>query len=207
MRKLLLGACVLATVIGAGAAFASRVHVTATEDATVKISSPTGHGSGVHIGDGYIITAAHVVDDADSFSVKTRSGSESKATIILSDSGADVALLRDDEIAGTVPAARLSCRTASVGEHVRSIGNPGEFEFISTYGRISGAPREFPPNWRSAFVVDLTVHTGASGGPVFDNSNEIVGILVGGVTINSATIGYSFVVPSSEVCRLMGRGA
>jgi hypothetical protein len=41
-----------------------RVPHSLTSSATVKVELPNGHGSGVYIGGGHYLTAAHVVDDA-----------------------------------------------------------------------------------------------------------------------------------------------
>ena len=100
--------------------------------------------------------------------------------------------------------------TASVGDYVTAIGNPLGIEFISSYGRVAGEPREFLPNWKSAFVTDLTVIMGNSGGAMFSADGKVIGIVVGAPLAplqsgGNTYIGFSFVVPSSVVCTLMGR--
>lgn len=182
-----------------------------TDAATVKLFVGQSIGSGVHIGDGYIITAAHVVDDAATVKIKARDGKSFSADVLWTNKPYDIALVQVAKTA-SLPSAAMSCRTAAVGENIKSVGNPMGVEFLSTFGRISGEPREFLPNWKSVFVVDMSVLAGASGGPVFDETGSIVAIVVGGlISKNSKSprspTGYSFAVPSAAVCNLMGRSA
>ncbi|KEA07468.1 hypothetical protein CN09_11185 [Rhizobium rhizogenes] len=179
----------------------------ATDAATVKVVVEDGLGSGVSIGDGFIVTAGHVVGDQRAVKIKERDGTETTADVLWASKVYDIALLRST---ANIPAATLSCSTAKVGDAIMAVGNPLGMEFISTYGKIAGDPREFGPNWKSAFVTDLTVIMGNSGGPVFSASGDIVGIVVGvmgvpGPNDSKSYTGFSTVVPSSVVCALLGR--
>lgn len=183
----------------------------ATDEATVKIFVGQSIGSGVHIGDGYIITAAHVVDDAKTVKIKSRDGKDHGADVLWVNADYDIALVQVADASG-MPSAAMSCRTATVGENITAVGNPMGVEFLSAFGRISGEPREFLPNWKLVFVVDMTALGGQSGGPVFDDAGDVIAIVVGGLIsplardIASPT-GYNFAVPSAAVCKLMGRAA
>ena len=160
-----------------------------TETAVVKVSRGGGHGSGVHIGDGYILTARHVVDAAY-----------------------DIALRKVKEpVAGS---AHLDCRTAAVGTEIIAMGSPMTIDFVSAFGRIAGEPREVM-GLKSVFVTDITTVMGMSGGPVFDRQDNLIGITVAVMTAPLPTgpdryspslVGFGFVVPSSAVCNLMARG-
>lgn len=181
-----------------------------TGAATVKVMMPNGFGSGVAIGGGSIVTAAHVVGDAKQAKIKTRDGSEVDADVLWANKDYDVALLRTS---ANIPAAVLDCHTARVGDSVMAIGNPLGMEFISSFGKIAGSPREMAPNWKSVFVADITVIMGNSGGPVFSaTSDKVVGIVVGVIGVpggadSRSYLGLSTVVPSAAVCQLMGRAA
>lgn len=178
----------------------------ATDAATVKINLPDGLGSGVSIGNGFIVTAAHVVGDAKEVGIKERDGVETTADVLWVNRVYDIALLRSPL---KIPAADLSCRTARVGDAITAIGNPLGLEFISTAGKIAGEARQFGDTWKSAFVTDLTVIMGNSGGPAFDEYGKLIGIVVGvlGVPVGEGKsyLGLSTVVPSSVVCSLLGR--
>jgi S1-C subfamily serine protease len=181
-----------------------------TDASVVYVDTDRGHGSGVHIGDGYILTAGHVAENAKNLQIKTAGGKLRPADVIWINKEYDVALLRTDPKG--IGAATLSCRYAHVGEDIRAIGNPLSLEFVSSYGRISGDVRKLGP-WKSVLVTDLTTVMGASGGPVFDEGGALVGITVGVVSAPIPTpmgpvfalTGYGTVVPSKTVCDLMAR--
>jgi serine protease Do len=143
-----------------------------TDASVVYVDTGSGHGSGVHIGDGYILTAGHVADSAKILHIKTSDGKTRPADVLWINKEYDVALLRTDP--KDIGAATLSCRYAHVGEDIRAIGNPLSLEFVSSYGRISGDVRKLGP-WKSVLVTDLTTVMGQSGGPVFDEGGGIGG--------------------------------
>lgn len=177
-----------------------------TEAATVKVILKNGHGSGVHIGNGFVVTAAHVTGDAATVELKTKDGKTRPADVLWVNKAYDIALLRTSP--ETLPAAHLDCRMAEAGTAIEAIGNPLSVEFVSAYGKIAGAPRAQGP-WKSVFITDITTVQGQSGGPVFGSSGYLVGITVGvmGVPMgfSASLVGYGFVVPSTEVCALLGR--
>lgn len=171
---------------------------------TVKIVMDAGHGSGVHIGNGYIVTAAHVVGDKIP-KVKLDDGSEQDAVVMWTNKAHDIALLRT---ASTMGASSLDCRVAANGEHVTAEGNPTVLEFVTSAGRIAGAEREFGP-WARVLPVDMTIVMGMSGGPVFAADGRVVGISVGvlvaPVGFAASLTGFGAVVPSAAVCELLAR--
>lgn len=175
---------------------------------TVKlVIDAGGHGSGVHIGNGFIVTAAHVASDQTKMTVKADDGSSREATVLWTNKKYDVAMLRMDP-AEKIGVARLSCRDPRPNENLHARGNPGNIEFITTNGRVAGSAREVGP-WSSVFVFDATVAPGMSGGPVLDNEERVVGITVGLMLVplgfSPALVPISYIVPASTVCMLMGR--
>lgn len=180
-------------------------HVPATMEASVRVELTNGMGSGVYVGNGFVVTAAHVVKDGGPIVVRTHDGKRGTATTLWASTDYDIALLRTDL---NVPSADLDCRTARVGAQVMTIGNPLGMEFISSYGKIAGEPREFKGTWKSAFIADLTVIMGNSGGGVFSEEGRLVGIVVGVIGSGAegkSYLGLSTIVPSSDVCSLLGR--
>ncbi len=176
-----------------------------TDTATVKVILKNGHGSGVHIGNGFVLTAAHVTGDTATVELKTKDGKTRPADVLWVNKTYDIALLRTSpEI---LPAAHLDCRLVSDGTIIEAVGNLQKIEFVSAYGRIAGEPRAQGP-WKSVFVTDITTVQGQSGGPVFADG-DLVGITVGVMAaqagFSSSLVGFGFVVPSSDVCALLGR--
>jgi S1-C subfamily serine protease len=164
-----------------------------------------GHGSGVHIGRGLILTAAHVVADDQEVTLLGADGRSLKARTLWRAPAFDVALLRLDEAAADLPAAPLSCTPARVGEAVELTGHPGPFAQLRLRGHVAGAARAFGP-WRQIVPLDLTGMGGVSGGAVANGRGEVVGILVGGLATPFAPIsGITVMVPAAIICGLIGR--
>lgn len=181
----------------------------APADAMVKIMTDGGHGSGFHIGGGYLITANHVVMKADTVSLKTSLGGQAKAEVLWTNKAHDIALLR---VEGPLDlaVAPLSCRVPDVGEDIMAKGNPASDEFITVWGKIAGGERAFGP-WRSVVVTDIATVPGQSGGPVLDSSGNVIGVTVGVLTapigFGVSLVGVGYAVPGKAVCDLLARGA
>lgn len=174
---------------------------------TLKVAANGGHGSGVHIGDRFVLTAAHVVTTADVVTLKADDGSVRQATVLWVNRAYDVALLRYDRDEN-IAVSNLACHEARVGDTLQARGNPGSLEFVSTNGKVSGSARKHGP-WASVLVFDGTVAPGMSGGPVIDAYGHVVGLTVGLMAIpmgfNAALAPISYIVPSSAVCMLLAR--
>lgn len=175
-------------------------------DSTLKITTDTGHGSGVSIGKGYIVSAAHVVKNAKTITIKTKAGAVHPVKVLWVNEAKDIALLHTG---AKLPFSQLSCREVKTGEHITASGNPSDMEFLDMQGFVAGGMRTIGP-WEDAIPADLTLIGGMSGGPVFDDIGEVVGINVGHMSIGLGGLGRSWVraaviVPSSSVCKLMAR--
>lgn len=172
---------------------------------TVKILVSSGHGSGVHIGDGYIVTAAHVVTTETSVKIKLDDSTEQPGEVLWVNKTYDVALIRTN---ATMRAAPLRCGIPYPGEILNAVGNPLAIEFIRTEGRVAGVAREMGP-WKLVVPVDITIIMGMSGGPAFDTGGNVVGVNVG---VAIAQLGFSpsltgigFIVPGKVICELLAR--
>ncbi|WP_284777050.1 serine protease [Agrobacterium sp. lyk4-40-TYG-31] len=179
-----------------------------TESSTVKVLLAVGHGSGVHIGDGFIVMAAQVVGQSKDVQIKSKDGVMRKADVLWVNTTYDIALLRTSSAGlGT---AHLSCGAAKAGDSIVAYGNPLGIEFVAAYGKIAGEPRASGP-WKSVYVTDVTTVMGQSGGPVFGADGDLIGITVGvtaaHVGFSGSLVGYGFVVPTAEVCGLLARSA
>lgn len=175
-------------------------------DSVVKIYAERGHGSAVHIGNGYYLTAAHVTGDRKEMKIKTALGDEGTASVLWASKQYDIALVKsgDPLLIGT---ANLDCRELENGEAIWLKGNPLNLEFITTSGFVAGAELSLGP-WKAARPVDASLAGGMSGGPVFDAEGKLVGINVGGMVqrmgMGGSFVGISYIVPSSAICGLMG---
>lgn len=176
---------------------------------TVKVILDDGHGSGVHVGDGYVLTAAHVAGNNKSVKLQLDDKSVITADVMWANEAKDVALLRFKDN-GRVAASHLSCRVAVPGTRIEARGNPLSMENLSFEGRINGAPFNIS-HFENVLPADLTVLGGMSGGGVFDENGEVIGISVAhavtplGMYPSWTRVGL--IVPGKTICELMGRSA
>lgn len=170
----------------------------------VLVSDDSGHGSGVHIGNGFIVTAAHVVEGKSAMDVTDSLGNKHAGTVLWSNKSYDVALIRIDGY-GDIRKSILACSPPSIGTNIVAKGNPLNLQNITTWGRVASDVRE-RDRWKLSFIADITIAPGMSGGPVFDARGNVVGIAVGVAVVpflGAAAISY--IVPSEAVCALMAR--
>ncbi len=145
--------------------------------------------------DGYILTNAHVAQDADKIIVRLSDQRERPAKLIGVDEMTDVALLKiEDE---NLQAVKIGDSDAlEVGEWVLAIGSPFGLERTATQGIVSAVGRNLPSGTYVPFIQsDVAVNPGSSGGPLFNLRGEVVGI---NSQIYSSTGGYmglSFAIP------------
>lgn len=175
---------------------------------TVKVRLLTGHGSGVHIGGGYVITVAHVVADEKTVSLRFDDGSFTEGQVLWANKTKDVALVKFKDI-GRVAQSPLSCRIAAPGEHVTAKGNPTQFEFLSFDGQINGAPMTLG-DMVDVLPADITIIPGMSGGPVMDGAGMVIGLSVGVATVpigmGASIVRIGLIVSGKTICDLMARG-
>jgi serine protease Do len=153
-------------------------------------------GSGFIISaDGYILTNAHVVNEADEVIVKLSDKREFKAKIIGADRRTDVALLKID--ASGLPKVTVGDPgKLRVGEWVAAIGSPFGLENTMTAGIVSAKGRALPQENFVPFIqTDVAINPGNSGGPLFNLKGEVVGINSQIYSRSGGSMGLSFAIP------------
>ena len=176
----------------------------------------SGTGTGIIMSaDGYIITNAHVIYEADyggkaskvSVVLSSDSGydqTEYEATIVGYDVEADLAVLKIDA-KNLVPAEFGDSDKLKVGELAIAIGTPSGFELFGsvTCGIISALNREVTINENTMNLIqtDAAINSGNSGGPLINSSGQVIGINSAKLSSNysSTTIeGLGFAIPITE---------
>jgi serine protease Do len=153
-------------------------------------------GSGFIISsDGYILTNAHVVSEADEVLVKLNDKRELKAKIIGFDKRTDVALVKVD--ATNLPKVTIGDpNMLKVGEWVAAIGSPFGLENTMTHGIVSAKGRALPQENFVPFIqTDVPINPGNSGGPLFNLRGEVVGINSQIYSRSGGSVGLSFSIP------------
>ncbi len=155
-----------------------------------------GEGSGFLISaDGYVLTNAHVVDQAREVTVRTVDRREYRARVIGADSRTDVAVLK---IEGKhLPHVRLGNPAGlRAGEWVIAIGSPFGLENSVTAGIVSAIARPLQGDAYTPFIqTDVAVNPGNSGGPLFNLRGEVIGINSQIYSLTGGYQGVSFAIP------------
>ena len=131
--------------------------------------------------DGSIMTAAHVVHESDQVIIKFVDGTQLPAKVISSVRAADVALIKVDKLPSNSVIAKLGdSDKTEPGEPSFVIGNPFGIEHSLSIGHISGSQQR--PVIASGLPLkliqtDAAINHGNSGGPLFNENGEVVGIV------------------------------
>ncbi|HSI38541.1 MAG TPA: DegQ family serine endoprotease [Methylotenera sp.] len=153
-------------------------------------------GSGFIISsDGYILTNAHLVNQADEVIIKLSDKREFKAKIIGVDKRTDVALVKI-EATGLPKVIIGDPEKLKVGEWVAAIGSPFGLENTMTAGIVSAKGRALPQENFVPFIqTDVAINPGNSGGPLFNLAGEVVGINSQIYSRTGGSMGLSFAIP------------
>lgn len=146
---------------------------------TPKADAKVSTGTGFFVAqDGSFVTNAHVVEGCSLVRVKTDDGSILDAGIVARDTANDLALLRVTKASTKVAKLRIGVR---LGESIAAFGYP-HTDILSTSGNftlgnitaLSGMDDD-----SRHFQISAPVQSGNSGGPLLDQSGNVVGVVMG----------------------------
>jgi putative serine protease PepD len=150
---------------------------------------------------GDIMTAEHVVDGANSITVRFKDGTTAKATLVGSDKSTDVAVIKVGVDASKLHPLTLG-NSASVlpGQGVVAIGSPYGLTETMTAGIVSAINRTItaPNNFSisGAIQTDASINHGNSGGPLIDAAtNTVIGVNAQIDSNSGDNSGVGFAVP------------
>lgn len=155
--------------------------------------------------DGYIMTNYHVIEPAYENNYKItvlfKDGTSYEASIAGFEEDGDIAVLKIDAN-DLSPVTVGNSDNIAVGDSVFAIGHPlGELDFSMTSGRVSALDRSITADRNSApinmFQFDAAINSGNSGGPVFNESGEVIGIATAKVG-SSGVEGLGFAIPIND---------
>ncbi|WP_242718043.1 HhoA/HhoB/HtrA family serine endopeptidase [Microcoleus vaginatus] len=156
-----------------------------------------GSGSGFIFGsDGRILTNAHVVDRADTVTVKLKDGREFVGKVLGVDTVTDVAVVKIE--ANNLPVVSLGkSEELQPGEWAIAIGNPLGLDNTVTVGIISATGRSSAdvgvPDKRVNFIqTDAAINPGNSGGPLLNQRGQVIGM---NTAIIQGAQGLGFAIP------------
>lgn len=166
----------------------------------------TSLGSGMIVrSDGYILTNAHVINNASNVSVILSSGKTFRhAKVIGVDPTADLAVLKVTSPA-PLPAGTLGdSDRVQVGAWAIAIGNPYGFKSTVTVGVVSAKGRNLSVSdsnaiYRNLIQTDASINPGNSGGPLVDIDGNIIGMNTSIATPSGGSVGIGFAIPINTV--------
>ena len=181
-------------------------------DITVAGSSPFGpsqssraEGSGfVYDSRGDIVTNQHVVEGAESITVKFWNGKTYKATVVGTDSSTDLAVIRVHAPASLLhPLSLGDSGAVQIGDNVIAIGSPFGLEGTVTSGIVSALHREMRS--QTGFTIpdsiqtDAAINHGNSGGPLLNASGRVIGVNSQIESDSGGSDGVGFAIPANTV--------
>ena len=191
------GAAVVNISAGSGAAGDEDMPLPSDEEPGAPLPGGPLFGSGFLItGDGYIITNAHLVEQApDELVVRLSDRREFKGELVGADPVSDIALVKI--VASGLPHVRIGdSRSLQPGQWVAAIGSPFGLERSVTAGIVSATGRMIPEEGYLPFIqTDVAVNPGNSGGPLFDLHGQVVGVNSVIYSASGSFAGVSFAVP------------
>lgn len=168
----------------------------------VSIYTGDGMGSGVLISaEGYILTNQHVAGDSGRVRVRWADGAETTGEVVKADGRRDVALIRVEVSAHRALPIRGS--DIQIGDTVFAIGTPLQKEFAGTLTRgVVSARRVL--DGQTFIQSDVAVDHGNSGGPLLDESGQIVGLTASGYRPDDVSHNINFFVPINDAVSALG---
>src|SRR5262245_62065823 len=165
-----------------------------------------GQGSGfVYDREGHVVTNEHVVDGAESVSVRFSDGSSYDASVVGTDPSSDLAVLKVEGAPESLlrPLTLADSSRVVVGQPVVAIGSPFGLEGSLTSGIVSALHRQMTaPNGfgiDDSIQTDAAINHGNSGGPLLDLSGRVIGVNAQIECDSGGNDGVGFAVPSNTV--------
>ncbi len=165
----------------------------------------TNLGSGVIVqANGYILTSAHVVRDADEINITLADGRNSTATLIGVDTATDIAVLKTDmPDLPVIPLGDVS--RLHTGDVVLAIGNPYDFGQTVTQGIVSalGRSRLGISTIENFIQTDADINPGNSGGALINTDGEMIGLNSNIFSQTGGSQGIGFAAPIDIALNVM----
>ena len=200
----------LSLAIALSACAAAPPNLEVLNQSTVLVEHAKGHGTGIIVSPGAVLTAYHVVQESPLeitfFAGQTRTG-----TVGWQDEALDLALV-EVEVPEGYPIPEWSCVALQAGQHLVSVGHPTRSRWVAVGGYLPGNDGVGPFGLMS---LGFPIGLGTSGGPVFDEDGRVVGVTLAILAERSSAsalfdsyqdTGIGLMLPASAFCASMAQG-
>ena len=149
---------------------------------------------------GYLVTSAHVVQDASKIFVQNNKGADFRATIVYTDLEKDLAILRIEDQDFKSPASlpySIGRSSTDIAEPIFTLGYPKD-EIVYGEGYLSA--KTGLKGDTMAYQISISANPGNSGGPVLNKHGEVIGILNARQTTADGVV---FAIKSKNIFRVV----
>ena len=179
----------------------------------VTITSNVGNGQAIGSGivldtSGDILTNAHVIAGARQIQVTLSNGQTVAATLIGSNSAADLAVIRISAPASSLhPVTLGNSDSVQIGDMVYAIGSPFGLSGTFTEGIVSnlnqGGSASNGASLSGLIQTDAAINPGNSGGPLVNAQGQVIGINNSIESPVDGNVGVGFAIPINQVKQLL----
>jgi len=180
-------------------------HFFGNEPTVPKQRRDSSIGSGVIMNNqGYILTNAHVIQDANEIHITLHDGRIAQAQLIGLDTDTDLAVMHIS--LQNLPEIPIGDSTAlRVGDIVLAIGNPYDFGQTVTQGIVSAISRKRRGiSYFDDFIqTDADINIGNSGGALINGVGELIGINTAIISSSGGSEGIGLATPINQAVDIM----
>ena len=157
-----------------------------------KVSQARGSGSCFYLKDyALFVTNSHVVEGFRDVAIEDNHRNRSAARVVLVNPSLDIAFLKGEGDYSTLPRLQLATAPAVIGQKIRVAGYPFGMPFTVTEGTVS-SPQQYMDGYYH-IQTDAAVNPGNSGGPMFNDKDEVIAITTSKFT-NADNMGFGIPV-------------
>jgi serine protease Do len=155
---------------------------------------------------GHVVTNNHVVEGASRIKVTLDDGRELQARVVGRDARTDLALLKV-ESQQALPFLNLGdSDRARPGDWVVAVGNPFGLGGTVTAGIVSARGRDIGAGPYDDFLqIDAAINRGNSGGPLFSQNGDVVGVNTAIFSPSGGSVGIGFAIPANMVKQVVAQ--
>lgn len=172
---------------------------------TVNLSNGQAIGSGIVLDTrGDIVTNAHVIAGARTIEVAFTDGTTATATVVGSNTAADLAVIRVSVAASTLhPLTLGSSASVQIGDTVYAIGSPFGLSGSLTEGIVSNMGQSVAASGANLIQTDAAINPGNSGGPLVNAQGQVIGINNAIESPVDGNVGVGFAIPIDQVKQIL----